>query len=308
MAKRLPGGNVVDAGAEALDVALNAETQDEKAEGYGGAAGSLAGTLAGAAAGAAIGSVVPVLGTAVGGALGAVLGGMGGESLGGWLGKKLFGEAEPAGPARDREAPASPAIGDAMRTNVLPGAEASSKPPMSDPSNALGDASRTTKAVVPTVVSPVVGDVVRPKPESPAEAAKPVRSDPPGASMGETRTALPVVPRVVPPVVGDTVRAKPEPAPLAPGDLVRDLVKAVPPAPPVLEVAKPAPAAKAPPPKVEQSFQLSLSIPVVVQGDMKDPARFASDLEPHIRRQVEAILRDVASRQSAVQLFDAPHV
>lgn len=95
LAKRLPGGNVIDAGVAAIDVAMNASSQDEKAEGYGGAAGSLAGTLAGAAAGAAIGSVVPVIGTAVGGAIGAVLGGMGGESLGGWLGKRWFGDEQP---------------------------------------------------------------------------------------------------------------------------------------------------------------------------------------------------------------------
>ncbi|MFP3499525.1 DUF3077 domain-containing protein, partial [Pseudomonas sp. SIMBA_059] len=53
----------MDAGAAAIDVALNATTKDERAEGYGGAAGSLAGTLAGAAAGAAIGSVVPMQAT-----------------------------------------------------------------------------------------------------------------------------------------------------------------------------------------------------------------------------------------------------
>jgi phage tail tape-measure protein len=89
--KRMPGGAALDAGAMALDTAMNATTQDEKAEGYGSAAGSLGGTLAGAAAGAAIGSVVPVIGTVIGGAIGAILGGMGGESLGGVLGKSLFG-------------------------------------------------------------------------------------------------------------------------------------------------------------------------------------------------------------------------
>lgn len=92
MTKRLPGGAVIDAGVGALDVALNATTQDEKAEGYGGAAGSLAGSLAGAAAGAAIGSVVPVIGTAIGGVVGAFLGGVGGESVGAFLGKAWFGE------------------------------------------------------------------------------------------------------------------------------------------------------------------------------------------------------------------------
>ncbi|MEW5607948.1 phage tail tape measure protein [Pseudomonas juntendi] len=117
LARRLPGGNVMDAGTAALDVALNAKTQDEKAEGYGGAAGSLAGTLAGAAAGAAIGSVVPVIGTAVGGAVGAVLGGMGGESFGGWLGKRWFGEDQPEGESKDEaQVPAAP--GETLRVTL----------------------------------------------------------------------------------------------------------------------------------------------------------------------------------------------
>ena len=56
--KLFPGGALLESGAMAFDTFQNAETQDEKAEGYGAAAGSLAGTMAGAAAGAAIGSVV----------------------------------------------------------------------------------------------------------------------------------------------------------------------------------------------------------------------------------------------------------
>ncbi|WP_085710848.1 MULTISPECIES: phage tail tape measure protein [unclassified Pseudomonas] len=85
---------VVDAGFKAYDTYQNAETQDEKAEGYGAAAGGLAGTLAGAAAGAAIGSAVPVIGTIVGGLIGAYLGSQGGDALGGFLGKKYFGTSE----------------------------------------------------------------------------------------------------------------------------------------------------------------------------------------------------------------------
>ncbi|MFJ3448065.1 phage tail tape measure protein [Pseudomonas sichuanensis] len=97
-----PGGKVLDAVPAVLDVALNAETRNEKAEGYGGVAGGLAGAWAGgqagAMAGAALGSVVPVLGTAiggvVGGAIGMAIGGLAGDSVGGWLGKTLFGEDE----------------------------------------------------------------------------------------------------------------------------------------------------------------------------------------------------------------------
>lgn len=87
---------VADAGYKAYDTYQNAETQDEKAEGYGSAAGGLAGTLAGAAAGAAIGSVVPVIGTAIGALIGGVLGNMGGDSLGGFVGKSLFGADDAA--------------------------------------------------------------------------------------------------------------------------------------------------------------------------------------------------------------------
>ncbi|MFT2186371.1 phage tail tape measure protein [Pseudomonas putida] len=87
-----PGGKLLDAIPGVLDTAFNAETQDEKAEGYGGVAGGMGGAWAGAAAGAAIGSMVPVIGTAIGGAIGMAIGGLGGEALGGWLGKKLFGE------------------------------------------------------------------------------------------------------------------------------------------------------------------------------------------------------------------------
>ncbi|VVO78051.1 hypothetical protein PS858_01660 [Pseudomonas fluorescens] len=83
---------VVDAGFKAYDTYQNAETRDEKAEGYGAAAGGLAGTLGGAAAGAALGTLLlPVVGTALGGLIGGVIGSMGGDALGGYLGKSMFG-------------------------------------------------------------------------------------------------------------------------------------------------------------------------------------------------------------------------
>ncbi len=83
---------VAEAGYKAYDTYQNAETQDEKAEGYGAAAGGLAGTLTGAAAGAAIGTaVLPVIGTFVGGLIGGYLGSQGGDALGGAIGKSMFG-------------------------------------------------------------------------------------------------------------------------------------------------------------------------------------------------------------------------
>jgi hypothetical protein len=87
---------LIDAGFKVKDTYDNAETQDEKAEGYGAAAGGLAGTLAGAAAGAAIGSAVPVIGTIVGGLIGGYLGSLGGDALGGAVGKAMFGSDESA--------------------------------------------------------------------------------------------------------------------------------------------------------------------------------------------------------------------
>ncbi|XVN14886.1 phage tail tape measure protein [Pseudomonas corrugata] len=189
LSKRLPGGSVLDAGVGALDTALNATTQDEKAEGYGSAAGGLAGALAGGAAGAAIGSVVPIVGTAIGGLIGAALGGLGGESIGGFLGKSWFGSDDKAEDAKADKPAAS--------------TDAPAKPP------------EVTKVVEPT-----------------------------------------------------------------------------PPAPP----------------KVEQAFSFAPQVSIVVQGDVKDPAQLARDLEPHLRQLMESFSRDVAARQASSQLFDSPHV
>ncbi|WP_095169681.1 phage tail tape measure protein [Pseudomonas sp. Irchel 3H3] len=222
LAKRLPGGNIVDAGATALDVAINANTQDEKAEGYGAAGGSLAGTLAGAAAGAAIGSVVPVIGTAVGGAVGAVLGGLGGESLGGWLGKKLFGEDQPEGEGKT-EAETTP-VTSALRVTLAPTQDA--KP-------AIGD---TLRVSVAAPVAEVVKPTVLPAPREP---------------MAKAPLMLPAATdnRALLPVAYPVPTSPPVPAP---GDAVRDLAKATAPAPAV-EVVEPTflsaprePVAKAP--------------------------------------------------------------
>ncbi|HDS1775879.1 TPA: phage tail tape measure protein [Pseudomonas putida] len=229
LAKNLPGGNIIDAGAAAIDVALNAETKDEKAEGYGGAAGSLAGTLAGAAAGAAIGSVVPVIGTAVGGAVGAVLGGMGGESFGGWLGKRWFGD-EPADDHAEPESP--PALGETLRVMVMPAKEVEPEPATApikaDPAPAVGNTVRNTSKSAPVPVEPVVSYDPR-DPASkdpfvlPALTVDKVRF--PGADLGRPQInpeppAAPAAPKAPPessvPKLGDTVREATLPAPVEP--------------------------------------------------------------------------------------------
>ncbi|WP_284396526.1 phage tail tape measure protein, partial [Pseudomonas putida] len=227
LAKRLPGGNFMDAGATALDVAMNAKTDDEKAEGYGGAAGSFAGTLAGAAAGAAIGSVVPVIGTAVGGAVGAMLGSLGGESLGGWLGKRWFGDEQPE--AEAAPAPETPpAPGEALRVTVEPAQEGKPAPqpePVAKPSPALGSTVRNVAtpaapAVLPEPGEPEVKDpflvpaLAATKVRFPGADLVPVPAQPEPVADPEPAPAL-----QAPPKLGTTVRAVATPAPAAPAVL-----------------------------------------------------------------------------------------
>lgn len=139
---------VVGAGLQVADTYQNAETRNEKAEGYGEAAGGLAGTLAGAAAGAALGSIVPGIGTAVGGIIGGILGSMGGTAAGGALGLSLFGESEkPAAAGKPSPllptampGPSVPSLatqaqafrpGDGIKpTGILAGPEGAGGPPM----------------------------------------------------------------------------------------------------------------------------------------------------------------------------------
>jgi len=208
VAKMIPGGSLMEAGAMAFDTFENAQTKDEKAEGYGAAAGNLAGTMAGAVAGAAIGSVVPIIGTAIGGLIGAYLGSQGGAALGGSLGKSLFG-------------------GEDEKPEEQPKAAAPTTPLMLTSAAQQG---------------PVLGDVAR----SMAVTA-PLKS-----------AALAIQPK---------------------------------------EPEKPVPA------KVDQQFQYSMTMPVTVQGDVKDPQRLAQDLMPHMQRMMEG-----AAKQNAAKLYDEPHV
>ncbi|WP_415764889.1 phage tail tape measure protein [Pseudomonas sp. ZB1P45] len=86
------------------------------------------------------------------------------------------------------------------------------------------------------------------------------------------------------------------------GDVARSLA--------VSAAAKPAAVAIQPkepekpaPTKVEQQFQYSLSMPVTVNGDVKDPQRMAQDLMPHMQR----MMAD-AAKQNAAKLYDEPHL
>jgi len=89
------------------------------------------------------------------------------------------------------------------------------------------------------------------------------------------------------PVLGDVARSMAVTAPL------KSAALAIRPK----EPAKPEPA------KVDQQFQYSLSMPVTVQGDVKDPQTLAQDLMPHMQR----MMAD-AARSNAAKLYDEPHV
>ncbi|OJT50925.1 MULTISPECIES: phage tail tape measure protein [Pseudomonas] len=89
------------------------------------------------------------------------------------------------------------------------------------------------------------------------------------------------------PVLGDVARSMAVTAPL------KSAAMAIQPK----EAAKPEPA------KVDQRFQYSLSMPVTVQGDVKDPQTLAQDLMPHMQR----MMAD-AAKSNAAKLYDEPHV
>ncbi|MDR6926893.1 phage tail tape measure protein [Pseudomonas sp. BE134] len=89
------------------------------------------------------------------------------------------------------------------------------------------------------------------------------------------------------PALGDVARALATPAPVKPAMVIQ------PKGP-----EKPAPT------KVDQQFQYSLSMPVTVQGDVKDPQRLAQDLMPHMQR----MMADAAKQNASNRLFDEPHL
>ncbi len=156
---------LIEAGLIAADTYQNAETQNEKAEGYGNAAGTLAGTLAGAAAGAAIGSVVPVIGTVVGGLIGGFLGSWGGGELGSVVGKAAFGGSD--APPERLVMPAQPSP---LR---LPPPGASPMPRLGQMAPSLPAGSLMLKAPLPA--GPVLGDVSRSLAVAPAMGVTPAQ-------------------------------------------------------------------------------------------------------------------------------------
>lgn len=94
------------------------------------------------------------------------------------------------------------------------------------------------------------------------------------------------------------------PAPRAPvlGDVARSLAVAAPSRPAAVAI-QPKEPEKPVPTKVDQKFEYSLSMPVTVQGDVKDPQRLAQDLMPHMR-----LMMADAAKQNAAKLYDEPHL
>lgn len=114
----------------------------------------------------------------------------------------------------------------------------------------------------------------------------------------------------LPPVMGDIAKSfepKAASGPLAPaamGDVARSLAApASTPVPPAL-LAAPVPAAKADTPKVEQRVEISAPLHITVQGDAKDPAQMARELQPYIAQQMQQATQQLQNRK----LYDEPHV
>ncbi|WP_338500966.1 phage tail tape measure protein [Pseudomonas poae] len=250
---------LIEAGFKAKDTYDNAETQDEKAEGYGAAAGTFAGTLAGAAAGAAIGSAVPIIGTVLGGLIGGYLGSMGGDALGGALGKSMFGA--------DESLKVMPVAGPLMMRDV--GKD----------------------------IPPVMGDIAKsfaPQPTAPLMLAKPGQWVPPAAPV-ISGNGVPSRPAMLPlsapsgsPAVpgaggaGNAARLMMMPqasADMAAGPLAAAVV------------------GKIQPSKIETKVEINSPIQVTVQGDVKDPAELMAQLRPLMEQQQRDIAQQLESRK-----------
>jgi len=312
LAKSLPGGNLLDAGLGAVDTAMNATTQDEKAEGYGGAAGGLAGALAGGAMGAAIGSVVPVIGTAIGGAIGAAIGSMGGESLGGFLGKKWFGEdedkpEESAPVVKQEDPPAGPVSLAAPLPPPVPISLAASAVP---PTPAISYDPRDPNSKDPFLVPALTANRVR---YPGAALAKPATAtETPAAPAAPAVSYDPLDPNskdpfLVPALTANRVRFPGGGLSPPTGNVVRDMAAAAVPAPSAPELAKAA-APRGEGAKVDQAFTFSPNMPLTVQGDVKDPAQLVREMEGPLRSLWEAFQREQGARMASTQLFDAAHL
>lgn len=114
----------------------------------------------------------------------------------------------------------------------------------------------------------------------------------------------------LPPVMGDIARSfvpKSATGPLAPaamGDVARSLTAPASASIAPILLAAPVPAAKSEAPKVEQRVEISAPLHITVQGDAKDPAQMARELQPFIAQQMQQATQQLQNRK----LYDEPHV
>lgn len=283
---------VVDAGFKVYDTYQNAETRDDKAEGYGAAAGGLAGTLSGAAAGAALGTLLlPVIGTAIGGLVGGVLGNMGGDVLGGYLGKAAFGTPD--------DLKRLPAAGPLMMANagkdippVLGGIAQSFAPSttgplmLTNPGAGPGASVATTSAAAAPPVSYDPRDLNSKDAMLLPHFANKVRF--PGSELRRPKVIRSGLedPPPQPGMAAKAMMSPPASADAAAGALVKPM------------------AAKAEAPKVESNVAIQAPFSLTVNGDVKDGNQLFAQIKP----QLDQYYRDMAKQVGSAQLFDAPHV
>lgn len=285
---------VVEAGLKAKDTYDNAVTQDEKAEGYGQAAGGLAGTLAGAAAGAAIGTAVPVIGNIIGGLIGGYLGYMGGDALGGVVGKSMFGT--------DDELKRMSAAGPLMMTNagkdippVLGNIAQSFAPPVTGP------------LMMANPVKGIAPPSIAPPPEALVPAPPSVSYDPRDLNSKDAmllphfanKVRFPGSELRRPKVIRSGLE---DPAP-QPGEAAKAMM--LPPASADAAagtLVKPMAAKEAP--KIESKVDIQAPFSLTVNGDVKDGAQLYAQLKPFLDQHQ----RDIAQRVESSKLYDAPHV
>ncbi|OZY62486.1 phage tail tape measure protein [Pseudomonas fragi] len=87
------------------------------------------------------------------------------------------------------------------------------------------------------------------------------------------------------------------------GDVARSLAIATPQGP--LAIAPTVkPVLKVEPPKIDQKIDVNAALSITVQGDAKDPAALARELQPHLQRQIEQINQQMSNRN----LYDEPHL
>ncbi|QNH79221.1 phage tail tape measure protein [Pseudomonas protegens] len=109
----------------------------------------------------------------------------------------------------------------------------------------------------------------------------------------------------IPPVMGDIAKSfQPGQAPPLMGQAARSLASPAPSASSLSLSNPPEPFKSATPPAIEQQFSFAPYLSISVQGDVRDPAQLARELEPYLRFQFDEYSRQAAGRQ----LFDAAHV